>query len=191
MTEPPTTAADQPLDQPLIWIDLEMTGLDPDQELIVEVAVIVTDGALERLEEGPDLVIHAGSDVLEAMDPIVVQMHTNSGLIHRISESTLSVQEAEEQVLAFVTRLVPEPRMAPLAGNSVHADRAFLRKYMPRLEAHVHYRNVDVSTIKELARRWYPEALENAPKKAGGHRALADIRESIDEMRYWRGAVFK
>jgi len=191
VTEPPTTAADQPLDQPLIWIDLEMTGLDPDQELIVEVAVIVTDGALERLEEGPDLVIHAGSDVLEAMDPIVVQMHTNSGLIHRISESTLSVQEAEEQVLAFVTRLVPEPRMAPLAGNSVHADRAFLRKYMPRLEAHVHYRNVDVSTIKELARRWYPEALENAPKKAGGHRALADIRESIDEMRYWRGAVFK
>jgi oligoribonuclease len=191
VTEPPTTAADQPLDQPLIWIDLEMTGLDPDQELIVEVAVIVTDGALERLEEGPDLVIHAGSDVLEAMDPIVVQMHTNSGLIHRISESTLSVQEAEEQVLAFVTRLVPEPRTAPLAGNSVHADRAFLRKYMPRLEAHVHYRNVDVSTIKELARRWYPEALENAPKKAGGHRALADIRESIDEMRYWRGAVFK
>ena len=188
MTTPQTDSA--PLHLPLVWIDLEMTGLDPDREHIVEIAVIITDGQLERLEEGPDLVLGVDEKVLAAMDPFVVQMHTASGLIGKIRDSTLTVEEAEQQVLDFVCRHVPEPHTAPLAGNSVHADRAFLRKYMPRIEDYVHYRNVDVSTVKELARRWHPKALERAPRKAGGHRALADIRESIDEMRYWRGAVF-
>ena len=187
------TAADTDdgrLDLPLVWIDLEMTGLDPDRERIVEIAVIITDGQLERLEEGPDLVLGVDPGVLDAMDPFVVQMHTASGLIEKIRSSAMTVEQAEQQVLDFICRHVPEPRTAPLAGNSVHADRAFLRKYMPRIEDYVHYRNVDVSTIKELARRWHPKALEGAPKKAGGHRALADIRESIEEMRYWREAVF-
>jgi oligoribonuclease len=180
-----------PLELPLVWIDLEMTGLDPDAEVIVEVAVIVTDGRLEQLEEGPDLVVQAPPDVLDGMDPVVVRMHAASGLTEAVRASRLTAAEAEEQVLDFVRRWVPQPRTAPLAGNSVHADRAFLRRHMPALEAYVHYRNVDVSTVKELARRWYPEALENAPRKNGGHRALADIRESIEEMRYWREAVFR
>ena len=175
---------------PLVWIDLEMTGLDPDRERIVEIAVIITDGQLDRLEEGPDLVLGVDPAVLDAMDPFVVQMHTASGLIDKIRSSDITVEQAEEQVLEFICQHVPEPHTAPLAGNSVHADRAFLRKYMPRIEDYVHYRNVDVSTVKELARRWHPAALERAPKKAGGHRALADIRESINEMRYWREAVF-
>jgi oligoribonuclease len=180
-----------PLDQPLVWVDLEMTGLEPDRDRIVEIAVIVTDGALERLEEGPDLVLAAPEESLQAMDDVVVQMHGASGLTDAIRASTITVEEAEAQVLEFVATHVPEARIAPLAGNSVHADRAFLHRYMPALEAYVHYRNVDVSTLKELARRWYPELLEAAPMKAGGHRALADIRESIDEMRYWRSAMFK
>ena len=182
---------DEPLLQPLVWIDLEMTGLDPDANRIVEIAVIITDGELERLEEGPDLVLTTPDEALNAMDEVVVQMHGASGLTDAIRASAITVEQAEQEVLQFVARHVPEPRTAPLAGNSVHADRAFLRRYMPALEAYVHYRNVDVSTVKELARRWYPESLEAAPKKAGGHRALADIRESIDEMRYWRTAVFK
>ena len=179
------------LEQPLVWIDLEMTGLDPDRDRIVEIAVIVTDGALERLEEGPDLVLATPEAALESMDAVVVQMHAASGLTDAIRESTITVEQAEGEVLRFLSTHVPEARVAPLAGNSVHADRAFLRRYMPALEAYVHYRNVDVSTLKELARRWYPELLESAPKKAGGHRALADIRESIEEMRYWRTAMFK
>lgn len=181
----------RPLEQPLVWIDLEMTGLDPDTNRIVEIAVIVTDGALERLEEGPDLVLATHEEALAAMDAVVVQMHGASGLTDAIRGSSITVEQAEAEVLRFVAQHVPAARTAPLAGNSVHADRAFLRRYMPTLEAYMHYRNVDVSTVKELARRWYPESLEKAPKKAGGHRALADIRESIDEMRYWRSAVFK
>lgn len=186
-----TDASPNPLEQPLVWIDLEMTGLDPERDRIVEVAVIVTDGALERLEEGPDLVLGAAEQSLKDMDPVVVKMHELSGLTEAVRASTMTVEEAEGYVLEFVTHHVPVARSAPLAGNSVHADRAFLRRYMPALEAYVHYRNVDVSTIKELARRWYPAALEQAPRKTGGHRALADIRESIDELRYWRGAIFK
>ena len=180
-----------PLAHPLVWIDLEMTGLDPDTNRIVEIAVIITDGALEQLVEGPDLVLATPEDALDAMDEVVVQMHRASGLTEAIRASEVTVEQAEAEVLRFVAHHVTEPRLAPLAGNSVHADRAFLRRYMPTLEAYVHYRNVDVSTVKELARRWYPESLETAPKKAGGHRALADIRESIYEMRYWRTAVFK
>lgn len=179
------------LEQPLVWVDLEMTGLDPGRDRIVEIAVIVTDGALDKVVEGPDLVVHQPDDVLARMERVVVDMHELSGLTAAVRASTLSVAEAEEQSLAFVSSLVPEPRSAPLAGNSVHADRAFLRRYMPRLEAYLHYRNVDVSTLKELARRWYPEALAEAPSKAGGHRALADIRESIDELRWYREAIFR
>jgi oligoribonuclease len=178
------------LEQPLVWIDCEMTGLDPESEVLVEIAVIVTDGQLERIEEGPDIVISAPQDKLDAMVDVVAEMHASSGLTEEIAQSTVTVRQAEEAVLEFVRRWVPEPGTAPLAGNSVHADRAFLRRYMPELEAHVHYRNVDVSTVKELTRRWYPEVLESAPEKTGGHRALMDIRESIEELRWLRGAVF-
>ena len=185
------SAADGALENPLVWVDLEMTGLDPDHDRIVEIAVIVTDGQLERLEEGPDLVLATSEESLAGMDQVVVQMHGGSGLTEAIRASDITIEAAEAQVLEFIVQHVPTARTAPLAGNSVHADRAFLRRYMPTLEAYVHYRNVDVSTVKELARRWYPESLEKAPRKAGGHRALADIRESIEEMRYWRTAVFK
>lgn len=180
-----------PLEQPLVWVDLEMTGLDPDHEVIVELAVIVTDGALERVEEGPDLVIGQPADVLAGMQSVVAEMHRTSGLTELVATSATTVAQAEAAALEFVKRWVPEPRSAPLAGNSVHADRAFLRRYMPELEAHVHYRNVDVSTVKELARRWYPDVLDSAPPKEGGHRALADIRESIDELRWLRAAIFR
>ncbi len=187
-----TDSADAPpLDQPLVWVDLEMTGLDPDRDRIVEIAVIITDGTLERLVEGPDLVLATPEESLTSMHEVVVHMHGGSGLTEAIRASQITVEDAEQQVLEFIRQHVPVARTAPLAGNSVHADRAFLRRYMPTLETYVHYRNVDVSTIKELARRWYPESLEKAPRKAGGHRALADIRESIDEMRYWRTAIFK
>lgn len=179
------------LSWPLVWVDLEMTGLDPDTDRILEIAVIVTDGQLEQLVEGPDLVVGCPEPALARMDPVVQQMHAASGLTETVRASTLSVGDAETQVMDFLRQHVPEARTAPLAGNSVHADRAFLRRYMPAIEAHVHYRNVDVSTVKELARRWHPEALALAPRKGGGHRALVDIRESIEEMRYWRRAVFK
>lgn len=178
------------LAQPLVWIDLEMTGLDPETELIVEIAAIVTDGSLATMHEGPDLVIGAPEEVLHRMHPRVQQMHRKSGLAEEIRASDLTVAQAEAEVLAFVSAHVPAG-VAPLAGNSVHADRAFLRAYMPTLEAHVHYRNVDVSTVKELARRWYPDALESAPAKGGGHRALADIRESIAELQHYRSVMFR
>ena len=179
------------LTQPLVWIDLEMTGLDPTTDVIVEIAVIVTDGSLDHVIEGTNLVIGATDEQLESMAPVVVEMHAASGLTPEIKKATLTVAEAEQVALEFVRTHVPEPRSAPLAGNSVHADRAFLRAYMPELEGYVHYRNVDVSTIKELARRWYPKALEEEPDKTGNHRALADIRESIEELRYYRSRIFK
>lgn len=176
---------------PLVWIDLEMTGLDVERDRIIEVAAIVTDGALERIEEGPDLVVHAPDDALDAMVDVVRDMHGKSGLTAAVRTSTVTVAEAEAQLLDFVRRHVPEARTAPLAGNSVHADRVFLHRYMPALEAYVHYRNVDVSTVKELIRRWYPEAFSSRPAKEGGHRALADIRESIEELRYYRRTAFR
>ncbi len=185
------TAAGAPLDQPLVWVDLEMTGLDADRDVIVEIAVVVTDGTLDRVVEGPDLVVAAPPEALAAMRPVVAQMHAASGLTEAVRASRVTVAEAEVQVLEFVRRHVPQPRTAPLAGNSIHADRAFLRRHMPALEAHVHYRNVDVSTVKELVRRWYPDALAAAPRKTGGHRALADILESIAELRHWRATVFR
>lgn len=179
------------MDLPLVWIDLEMTGLDPENEVIVEIAVIITDGSLKETIEGPELVLFAEETALGKMAPVVREMHAISGLTEAIRHSSISVAEAEQTVLEFVRTHLPEPGQAPLAGNSVHADRAFLRKHMPELEAWFHYRNVDVSTIKELARRWYPEVLDNAPEKSGGHRALADIRESIEELKYYREAVFR
>lgn len=180
---------DRPAD-PLIWVDLEMTGLDPDREVIIEIAVIVTDGELDQRHEGPELVIAADEEILGRMHPRVVDMHRRSGLLAAVRASELGLAAAEAEVLGFVADLVPEAGTAPLAGNSVHADRAFLERYMPALAAHLHYRNVDVSTIKELARRWYPEIADAAPSKAGDHRALADIRESIAELRYYRQKIF-
>jgi oligoribonuclease len=179
------------MDQPLVWIDLEMTGLDPDNDVILEIACIVTDGSLDETHDGPNLILYATENQLAGMLPIVVEMHTKSGLINDVPKSTISAAQAERLVLEFVAQHVPELGSAPLAGNSVHADRAFLRKYMPALDDYLHYRIVDVSTIKELARRWYPEAANQSPKKRGGHRALADIRESIEELRYFRAAVFQ
>lgn len=178
------------LEQPLVWIDCEMTGLDPETEVLVEIAVIITDGRLERVVEGPDIVISQPAEKLAGMVEVVQEMHRASGLTEAVAASTVTVAQAEAQVLAFVRQHVPEPRSAPLAGNSVHADRAFLHRYMPELEGYVHYRNVDASTVKELARRWYPKVLKGAPQKSGGHRALADIRESIDELRWLRSAIF-
>lgn len=184
-------SADAGLTQPLVWIDLEMTGLDPDAEVIVEIAAIITDGELATVVEGPDIVVAAPGAALAGMVPKVQQMHAKSGLDVAVRASTTSVADAERQVLDFVRGLVPQPGTAPLAGNSVHADRMFLRRHMSALEAHVHYRNVDVSTLKELARRWHPDVLAAAPRKTGDHRALADIRESIAELRYYRDALFR
>ena len=178
------------LDQPLVWVDLEMTGLDPDSDVIVEVAVIVTDGALEQLAEGPDLVISQPEEKLAAMVDVVREMHQASGLTAAVRASETSLADAEREVLAFIAAHVPERGVAPLAGNSVHADRMFLRRHMPEVEGHLHYRNVDVSTVKELAKRWRPDVVEQAPEKEGGHRALADIRESIVELRHYRDALF-
>jgi oligoribonuclease len=179
------------MDHPLVWIDLEMTGLDPERDVILEVAVIVTDGDLERIEEGPDLVVAQPAQALEGMAPYVRRMHATSGLDMAVQSSTMALAEAEAQVLAFVRAHVPTPATAPLAGNSISTDRTFLRRYMPALESYLHYRNVDVTTVKELARRWYPDAKAAAPAKEGGHRALADIRESIAELRYYRSAIFR
>lgn len=177
------------LKSPLVWIDLEMTGLDPARHVIVEAAVIITDGTLETRIEGPDLVITASEDELAQMDQIVIEMHTKSGLLARIADASLTVTEAQDQILDFVKRHVPDPRSSPLAGNSVHADRAFLDKYMPALAEHLHYRNVDVSSIKELAKRWYPDVKPFEKKTT--HRALSDIQESIEELAYYRSEVFR
>jgi oligoribonuclease len=178
------------MDQPLVWIDLEMTGLDPDVDAIVEIATIVTDGQLERMEYGPDLLVAPPAAALAQMDEVVRTMHGRSGLLDALQHEDRTVEQAEAETLAFVRAHVPEPAIAPLAGNSVHADRMFLRRYMPTLEAHLHYRNVDVSTLKELARRWRPHVFDQAPEKSDRHRALDDITESIEELRFYRRAFF-
>ena len=175
----------------LVWMDLEMTGLDPANDVIVEIATIVTDDDLEIVAEGPDLVVHQPDEALTAMDPVVVEMHTSSGLIEAIKASTTTLEEAGAATLEFIKTHVPEPRTIPLCGNSIGTDRRFLAIYLPEIEDHLHYRSVDVSTIKELTRRWYPGALEATPRKATAHRALDDIRESIEELRWYRANVFK
>ena len=171
-------------------MDLEMTGLDPDRHMIVEIATLLTDDNLELVAEGPDLIIHATADELSSMDEFVTKMHTKSGLLPEILASTLSLAEAGAQTLAFLQEHIDEPRSVPLCGNSIGTDRRFLAKQLSEVEEFLHYRSIDVSTIKELARRWHPEAFASAPKKTGGHRALDDIRESLDELRHYRAAVF-
>jgi oligoribonuclease len=176
--------------EPLVWIDCEMTGLDPVTEVLVEIAVIVTDSQLTTLDEGLDILIATPPDKLAGMDPVVLEMHTHSGLLEALATATTTLEEAEQQVLDYVQRHVPERRKAPLCGNSIATDRSFIVRYMPKLDDHLHYRMVDVSSIKELARRWYPRVYFNAPAKTGGHRALADIIDSINELRYYRETLF-
>jgi oligoribonuclease len=173
----------------LVWIDCEMTGLDLAADALIEVAVLVTDYELNVLGDGIDLVIAPPPAALEQMGDFVRDMHTESGLLAEL-ENGIPLAEAEQQVLDFITGYVKEPRKAALAGNSVGTDRTFLVRDMPRVEAHLHYRNVDVSSIKELVRRWYPRVYYATPAKTGNHRALADITESIAELRYYRQTVF-
>lgn len=174
----------------LVWIDCEMTGLDlAGGDALIEVAALVTGPDLEVLGDGVDVVIRPSDEALARMGDFVRAMHTESGLLPLLADG-LSMTDAEEQVLAYITQYVPEVRKAPLAGNTIGTDRAFLARDMPALESHVHYRNVDVSSIKELARRWYPRIYFNTPAKSGNHRALADIQESIEELRYYRDALF-
>ena len=168
-----------------------MTGLDPSRHTIVEIATLVTDDELEVVAEGPDLVVHHPPEVLAAMGDTVRDMHTRSGLIAAIQASTVTLEEAGSATLAFLEEHVGEPRSVPLCGNSIGTDRRFLAAYLPKIEDYLHYRSVDVSTLKELARRWAPGILEAAPRKAGGHRALDDVRESVAELRYFREALFK
>lgn len=174
----------------LVWMDLEMSGLDPTRERILEIATLITDADLEIVAEGPELVVHQGDELLDAMDDWNREHHGESGLTERVRASGLSEAEVEQQTLAFLREYVAE-REAPLAGNSIHQDRRFLSAYMPGLEGFLHYRNVDVSTLKELVRRWYPDAFSQAPTKVRTHRALDDIRESIAELRYYKEAVFR
>ncbi len=168
-----------------------MTGLDPARHVIVEIATLVTDDQLEVLAEGPDLVVKATEEELARMDEVVRGMHVRSGLLPAIQASTISLADAGAATLEFIKTHVPEPRTVPLCGNSIGTDRRFLATQLPEIEEWLHYRSVDVSTIKELGRRWYPEALDAAPVKAGGHRALDDIRESLAELRYYRATMFR
>ena len=174
----------------LAWMDLEMTGLEPDRHCIVEIATLLTDDDLKIVAEGPDLVIAATDEQLSAMDEVVRKMHTRSGLLQAIQASKVTVEEASAVTLEFLKQHIPEPSTVPLCGNSIGTDRRFLSAQMPEIESFLHYRSIDVSTIKELTKRWYPSAYSAAPKKAGGHRAMDDIRESIEELRYYRKAVF-
>jgi oligoribonuclease len=172
-------------------MDLEMTGLDVSRHTIVEVATLVTDDDLAIVAEGPDLVVQADADQLAEMDDFVKEMHTKSGLLTEIAASPLTLAEAGEATLDFIRSHVPKARTVPLAGNSIGTDRRFLAAQLPEVEEYLHYRSVDVSTIKELARRWYPEVLAGAPAKAAGHRAMDDIRESVAELAYYRTTIFR
>ncbi|WP_132879555.1 oligoribonuclease [Tamaricihabitans halophyticus] len=174
----------------LVWIDCEMTGLDLGKDALIEIAALVTDADLNILGDGVDLVIHADDAALAGMPEIVSQMHGKSGLTDEVRSSTLSLAEAEQLVLDYVREYVPEPMSAPLAGNSIATDRGFIARDMPALDAHLHYRMVDVSSIKELVRRWYPRIYYAKPEKGLAHRALADIQESISELSYYRRVAF-
>jgi oligoribonuclease len=174
----------------LAWMDLEMTGLDPASHVIVEIATLITDDELAVIAEGPDLVIHQPAEALALMEPIVRDMHTRSGLLEAIEASTVSLDEAGQATLDFLREHIPDARTIPLCGNSIGTDRRFLAAYLPDIENHLHYRSVDVSTLKELARRWYPGVIDGAPKKATAHRALDDIRDSVEELRFYRQKLF-
>ena len=168
-----------------------MTGLDPATEVIVEIATLITDDDLNVIAEGPDLVINQPEAVLSTMDPVVVEMHTKSGLLTAIRASTVTLEQAGTATLEFIKQHVAEPRTIPLCGNSIGTDRRFLVRYLPEIENHLHYRSVDVSTIKELVKRWYPGIEITRPTKSGAHRALDDVRESIRELKFYRENVFK
>jgi len=173
----------------LVWIDCEMTGLDLANDALIEIACIVTDGELTELDEGIDLVIKPPPEALDQMPDVVRQMHTNSGLLSALAAG-ITLAEAQDLVLGYVRQHITEARKAPLCGNSIATDRSFIARDLPRLDDYLHYRMIDVSSVKELARRWYPRVYFASPVKVGGHRALADIRESINELRYYREAVF-
>jgi oligoribonuclease len=173
----------------MVWIDCEMTGLSLSSDALIEVAALVTDSELNVLGDGVDIVIRPPAEALAFMPEVVREMHTASGLLAELDGGT-TLEDAEQQVLEYIRKYVPERGRAPLCGNSVGTDRGFLMRDMPTLEDHLHYRIVDVSSVKELARRWYPRAYYNSPEKNGNHRALADIRESIAELRYYREAIF-
>lgn len=175
----------------LAWIDLEMTGLDPTRHTIVEIATLITDDDLGIVAEGPDLVIAAGAEALAGMDDVVRSMHTRSGLLQAIEQSDVTLEQAGKDTLEFLRQHIPREGTVPLCGNSIGTDRRFLAAWLPEIDAFLHYRSVDVSTVKELTRRWYPEAFANLPRKQGSHRALDDIRESVAELRYYREAVFR
>jgi oligoribonuclease len=175
----------------LVWMDLEMTGLDHTSDVIVEIATLVTDDDLNIVAEGPDLVIHHDDEVLARMDPFVVDMHTRSGLLDQIRVATMTVEQAGAETLAFIHQHVPVLRTVPLCGNSIGTDRRFLAAYLPEIEEYLHYRSVDVSSIKELVRRWYPDVLNKRGWKQGTHRALDDIRESVSELKLYRETVFR
>ncbi|WP_392398821.1 oligoribonuclease [Corynebacterium lehmanniae] len=177
-------------DNRIVWVDLEMTGLDPSRHVIVEVAALVTDAELNIIDEGVDLVVHATDAELAEMDDFVTQMHSDNGLLDDIKASQVSLAEAEDAVLGLVEKHCDPAHPAPLAGNSIATDRTFIRAQMPRLDAALHYRMIDVSTVKELSRRWFPKAYFNQPQKGMAHRALADIVESIRELDYYRRSVF-
>ena len=178
------------MDNPnLIWIDCEMTGLDIEKDALVEIAVLVTDSQLNILGEGVDLVINTDQEKLDSMGEYVKKMHTDSGLINEIANG-VSMSEAEDQIMAYLNRYAPEAGKSPLAGNSVGVDRLFINRDLPKVAEHIHYRTVDVSSIKELARRWYPKVYFAAPKKDGNHRALGDIQDSIEELEYYRANIF-
>jgi len=174
----------------LVWIDCEMTGLDTGSDLLIEVAALVTDAELNVLGDGVDVVIGATAEELSRMPDVVRDMHASSGLTDEVLASSVSLADAEQQVLTYIKEWVPEAGKAPLCGNSIATDRGFLTRDMPELDGWLHYRMVDVSSVKELARRWYPRAYYGSPKKGGGHRALADIRESVLELAYYRAAIF-
>jgi oligoribonuclease len=182
-----TQATLQPV---LAWMDLEMTGLDATRHVIVEIATLITDDNLELVAEGPDLVIHQPPEALATMDDFVRSMHTSSGLLPQITASTISLEEAGAETLAFLEEHIPEPQTVPLCGNSIGTDRRFLAAYLPQIEDYLHYRSVDVSTVKELARRWAPKVLDVRPNKVLGHRALDDIRESLEELKHYRDTFF-
>lgn len=174
----------------LLWLDMEMTGLEPEKERIIEVATILTDGQLNEIAAGPELVIHQDDAVLAAMDAWNKKHHGGSGLVDRVKASDVTDAAAEAATLAFLNAHIAGNDRPVLAGNSIHQDRRFIRRYMPKLDARLHYRMVDVSTIKELSRRWYPDAIAKQPSKRESHRALDDVRESIEELRYYRRSVF-